>query len=131
MNAYFATVQGRITPQVYFDMCVCRGGVLLLFLKEVLNNEHPIPYTLRNKNETFLTMLKSILQTLQVLFGSRHREMLHWYLTAPGLTVFNQSLADQDLGRLLLILTVRHRVSFNNIKLLANELFLLEHLFIL
>ena len=43
------------------------------------------------------------------------------------LTAFNQSLADQELSGLLLVLSVRDRVKFNNNKLFANELFPLEH----
>ena len=40
----------------------------------------------------------------------RDTEMLRWYLTAAGLTTFNQSLADQDLSGLLLNLPAQYRV---------------------
>ena len=36
--------------------------------------------------------------------------MLRWYITATGLTASNQSLADQDLSGLLLILSAQYKV---------------------
>ena len=58
-------------------------------------------------------------------------EMLRWNLTTSGLTAFNQSLADQYLGGLLLIVPARGRVNIKSIKLLVNELFLLDYLFLI
>ena len=54
------------------------------------------------------------------------REMLRWYLTAPKLTAFNQSLADQDLSGPLFNLSAPCRVNFNikYYQLNADEFFL-------
>ena len=89
-------------------------------------------YTLRNKKETSSSQ-PCISQNCRPskFYLVLDKGMLRWYLTVSGLTAFNQSLADQDLSRLLLVVLVRGRVSFSSIKPFANRLFLLEHSFVL